>query len=82
MTNEAETNMAVGRAVRGAIAATTHSREDVAVAIGIHPKSLERRILGKIAFTAPELLGIARFCDVSLADLLARVEKMTGGEAA
>lgn len=76
------TDVAVGRAVRGAIAATTLSRADVAEAMGISLRSMHRRILGEIPFTVPELMSIAQICDVSLGDLIARVERMTGGEAA
>lgn len=82
MTQQAAIDEAVGRAVRGAIAATTHSRADVAESIGLSLKSLDRRILGKLPFTVPELMGVARTCDVPFADLLARVERSTRGDAA
>jgi hypothetical protein len=76
------TDVAVGRAVRGAIAATTLSRADVAEAMGISLRSMHRRILGELPFTVTELMTISKLCDVSLAELLARVERIASGDAA
>lgn len=81
MTQQAAIDEAVGRAVRGAIAATTHSRADVAESIGLSLKSLDRRILGYLPFTITELMGIAQVCDMSLSELLARVERIRGDAA-
>lgn len=82
MTQTAATDVAVGRAVRGAIAGSSHSRADVAEAIGLSLRSLDRRILGHLPFTVPELMNIAEICDVPTTELLARVERIRRGEAA
>lgn len=63
--------VAIGQAVRGAIAQAGLTQADVAERTGIALNTLSRRINGLLPFTWPELVRIADVTDVSVSDLAA-----------
>lgn len=76
MTRRDHDAIAVGQAVRGAIAQAGLSQAQAAEAVTMHLNSFSRRVNGAIAFTYPELVRIASATDVRLTDLVASAERI------
>lgn len=68
--------VAIGRAVKGAIAAAGLTQADVSERTGIALNTLSRRVNGTIPFTFPELVRIARATGVRVADLVESAERL------
>lgn len=68
--------VAIGRAVRGAIATAGLSLAEAAEATGITTSTLSRRVNGTLPFTYPELVKISSICDVRVSDLALAAERI------
>lgn len=80
-TSDYETK-ATARVVRGALvtAGVTHAR--AAEVLGLPVGTLRLRLYGRSQFTMEELVRIAEMCSLTASELVERVEKLLGGEAA
>ncbi len=74
--------VAIGRAVRGAIATAGLSLAEAADEAGFALSTLSRRVNGTLPFTFPELAKIADLCDVKVSDLALAAERIIGKDAA
>lgn len=79
MTSQIDTEaVAIGRAVRGAIATAGLTLVEVAAQTDITLTTLSRRVNGSLpSFTFPELTQVARVCDVRVSDLVLAAERIT-----
>lgn len=68
--------VAIGRAVRGAIATAGLSLSDVSAATSIALSTLSRRVNGSLPFTFPELCRVAEVCGVKVSDLALSAERI------
>jgi hypothetical protein len=68
--------VAIGRAVRGAIATAGLSLAEVSERTGITLTTLSRRVNGTIPFTFPELVCVAKVCGVRASDLAIAAERV------
>lgn len=73
--------VAIGRAVRGAIATAGLSLAETADLAGITLSTLSRRVNGTLPFTFPELAKIATVCDVKVSDLALAAERIAARAA-
>lgn len=71
--------IAIGRAVRGAIATAGLTQAEVAEQTGIPLKTLSRRVNGSLPFTFPELVKVATLCGVKASDLALAAERQVIG---
>jgi len=70
------TAVAIGRAVKAALAAAGRSQADVADQSEIAANTFSRRVNGLIPFTFPELVRVAAALDVPLSSLIASAEEI------
>lgn len=68
--------IAIGRAVRGAIATAGLSLIEVADRAGMTVSTLSRRVNGTLPFTFPELVRVAAVCGVRASDLALSAERV------
>jgi transcriptional regulator with XRE-family HTH domain len=68
--------VALGRAVRGAIAMAGLSVADTSERAGISLSTLSRRINGGSAFSIPELVRIAAMCRIRVSDIVLDAERI------
>lgn len=68
--------VAIGRAVRGAMATAGLTIGQLATETGISLSTLSRRVNGTLPFTFPELVQIAAVCDVRVSDLALAAERI------
>lgn len=73
--------VAIGRAVRGALATAGVTIGDASEQTGIALSTLSRRINGSIPFTFPELVKVAALCNIRVSDLAAAAERSAGRAA-
>lgn len=77
MTSQIDTEaVAIGRAVRGAIATAGLTLVEVAAQTDITLTTLSRRVNGSLPFTFPELTQIAKVCGVRVSDLALSAERI------
>lgn len=77
MTRHDAHSVAMGRAVRGAIAQAGLTQADVAERIpGLSLPTLSRRINGALPFTWPELVAICALADTPVADVVGAAVRM------
>jgi hypothetical protein len=82
MTQRDSQAVAIGQAVRGAIAQAGLSQADAAPRVnGMHLNSLSRRINGAMPFTYPELVAVSRLTGVTVAELVAAAERIAARSA-
>lgn len=74
--------VAIGRAVKGALATAGLSLSESADLTGITLSTLSRRVNGTMPFTFPELVRVAKVCGVRVSDLALAAERITGKDAA
>lgn len=74
--------VAIGRAVRGAIATAGLSLSEAADQTDIALSTLSRRVNGTLPFTFPELVRVALLCDVKVSDLALAAERIAGRASA
>lgn len=68
--------VAIGRAVRGALATAGLSVADAADRTGITLSTLSRRVNGTLPFTFPELSRVAVICGIKVSDLALAAERV------
>lgn len=68
--------VAIGRAVRGAIAAAGFTLAEAAEESGINLTTLSRRVNGSLPFTFPELVSLATICGIRVSDLALTAERI------
>ncbi len=68
--------VAIGRAVRGAIATAGLTLSQVSELTDITLTTLSRRVNGSLPFTFPELARIATACGVRVSDLALSAERI------
>jgi transcriptional regulator with XRE-family HTH domain len=68
----------MGAAVRGAFAQANITQAEAAGPVGISLQSLSRRVNGLLPFTWTELVRIAELTGVSVSDLVASAERISG----
>lgn len=68
--------VAIGAAVRGAIAQAGLSQEDAAIQIDMHRNSLSRRINGNLPFTWPEVVRVAQVTGTTAIELATTAERL------
>lgn len=64
------TRQAIAAIVRGKVAELDVRQMDLAAAIGMDQQALSRRMRGKVDFTATELMLIAAYLKIDVADLM------------
>lgn len=74
--------VAIGRAVRGAIATAGLSVAEAADQSDIGLSTFSRRVNGTLPFTFPELVRVARVCGVKVSDLALAAERVAERGAA
>ena len=74
--------VAIGRAVRGAVATAGLSLADAAEQSGIALSTLSRRVNGSLPFTFPELVRVARVCGVRVSEIVQAAERVADRGAA
>ncbi|MGH3631497.1 MAG: helix-turn-helix domain-containing protein [Sciscionella sp.] len=74
--------IAVGRAVRAALAGAGLTQAEAAIAAGISLQTLSRRINGQMPFTWPELVRIANVTEVGVTELAASAVRIAEKESA
>ena len=76
--------VAIGRAVRGAIATAGLTVTEAAEQTRIPFRTLSRRVNGTLPFTFPELVRVAEVCGTRVSDLAAAAERIIerSGDAA
>lgn len=74
--------VAIGRAVRGAIATAGLSLAEASERTGLTLSTLSRRINGTSPFTFPELVAVASVCDVRVSELALAAERIIDRDAA
>ena len=73
--------VAIGAAVRGAIAQAGLSQAEAADQTGLSINTLSRRINGTLPFTWPELVRIGAITGVTASDLAATAERLASQKA-
>lgn len=68
--------VAIGDAVRGAIAQAGLTQEEAAANAGLSTNTLSRRINGSLPFTWPEIVRLARITDTTPSELATRAERI------
>lgn len=68
--------VAIGRAVRGALATAGLSVADGAEQTGITLSTFSRRVNGTLPFTFPELIRVADVCGTKVSELAASAERI------
>lgn len=68
--------VAIGRAVRGAVATAGLTLAEAAEQTGIALSTLSRRVNGTLPFTFPELVKVAMVCGVKVSDLALAAERI------
>jgi transcriptional regulator with XRE-family HTH domain len=63
-------------AVRAELARRRLSGRDLAAALGWSERTLRRRLGGDLPFTVDELLAVAKFLEIPVAELLPRAEQV------
>jgi plasmid maintenance system antidote protein VapI len=74
--------VAIGRAVRGAIATAGLTMTEAAEQSHITLSTLSRRVNGALPFTFPELVRMAAVCGTRVTDLAAAAERIMDKDAA
>lgn len=80
-TSDYETK-ATARVVRGVLVTAGITHATAAERMGIPLGTLRLRLYGRTDFDFSELQKIAEMCDMTASELVERIEKLTGGEAA
>ncbi len=75
-------SVAIGRAVRGALAEAGMSLAEAADRGGFATRTFSRRVNGELPFTFPELVKIAELCDTKVSDLALAAERIAAKVAA
>lgn len=68
--------IAIGRAVRGALATAGLTLTEAAEQTGITLSTFSRRVNGTLPFTFPELFRIADICGTKVSDLASAAERI------
>lgn len=64
----------VARKVRGRLAEHEKTQHDAAAVLGLSQAAVNRRLKGRVDFTASELWRLSRWLEVPLLDLLPRLD--------
>lgn len=73
-------SMAMGQAVRGAIAQAGLTQAEAAPQLKLSLMSLSRRINGALPFTWPELVRVSRVTGVPVSELIATAQRIANRE--
>lgn len=74
--------VAIGAAVRGAIAQAGLTQAEVSQQTGIALNTLSRRVNGLLPFTWPEMVTIAEIAGVTVTELVVAAERLAAKAAA
>lgn len=74
--------VAIGRAVKAALAAAGWSQADLAERAGMAKNTISRRVNGLLPFTFPELRRVAAALDIPLSALIASAEEIAARASA
>lgn len=75
-------SVAIGAAVRGAIASAELTQAEAAEGIGVAVNTFSRRINGLLPFTWPELVRVAALTGVPVTELAASAERIANRDTA